>query len=63
MSIDTLSCLKASGFTYCIHECWIEENGGTFWHECVDNIANAWLAGYTNGIALIYSVLLLRSLC
>lgn len=46
VSQSTLECLLGSHFEYAIFECWRESNGGSFWPECVDNIANAWAAGF-----------------
>jgi peptidoglycan hydrolase-like protein with peptidoglycan-binding domain len=46
VSVATLECLQASGFEYAVFECWRNNNGGTFWAECVENVENAWKAGY-----------------
>ena len=46
VSQATLECLLGSHFEYAIFECWRESDGGSFWTECVENIANAWAAGF-----------------
>jgi peptidoglycan hydrolase-like protein with peptidoglycan-binding domain len=48
MSVETLTCLHDQGkFEFATFECWVEEGvKGSFWQECVDNIANAWTAGF-----------------
>ena len=46
MSQSTLECLRDHHFEYAIFECWREADGGSFWYECVDNIANAQAAGF-----------------
>lgn len=54
LSQSTLECLLDSNFEYAIFECWRESGGGTFWAECVDNIANAWAAGFEHVDAYMY---------
>ena len=47
MSLETLSCLRQQGpFHFATFECWVEVGPGTFWSECVGNIARAWAAGF-----------------
>lgn len=46
LSQATLECLRDSHFEYAVFECWRESSGGSFWGECIDNIANAWAAGF-----------------
>lgn len=48
ISTETFQCLKANHFEYAVIECWREKDGGTFWTECVDNVANARAAGYNS---------------
>jgi hypothetical protein len=45
IDISTLQCLRQHHFEYSVHECWTENNG-SFWKECVQNIANSWAAGF-----------------
>jgi hypothetical protein len=45
---STLTCLKNAGFSYGIFQCWREQGEGTFWEECISNIENAWLSGYSS---------------
>jgi len=47
MDIDYLTCLHdTAGFRFATFECWVEEGvSGSFWSECVNNIANAWKVG------------------
>ena len=47
MTTSHLQCLRSAGFEFATFECWLEP--GTFWPECVQNIANAWAAGFTAG--------------
>lgn len=47
VSQETYECLGDAGFEYAVVECWREKDGGTFWEECVSNIANAWAAGWS----------------
>jgi hypothetical protein len=48
LSLDTLTCLHdQGGFRFATYECWVEQGDqGSFWPECVQNIANTWEAGY-----------------
>lgn len=46
ISISTFECLLEHNFEYAVIECWVEKYDGTFWSECVDNIANARAAGF-----------------
>ncbi|CUG93286.1 Hypothetical protein, putative [Bodo saltans] len=48
LSLETLTCLREQGgFRFATYECWVEQGPqGSFWPECVQNIANTWAAGY-----------------
>ncbi|CAE7662910.1 unnamed protein product, partial [Symbiodinium microadriaticum] len=46
MSLTTFECLSSAGFVYATIECWREKDNGTFVDDCVDNVANAWAAGF-----------------
>jgi len=48
ITIETFECLKDNNFEYTVIECWREKDGGSFWFECVDNVANARAAGFSN---------------
>ena len=48
VSLSTSQCLLKQGIEFTVHECWREQNGGTFWNACPGNIANAWSAGFTD---------------
>jgi len=55
ISVSTYTCLKNAGFQYAVIEAWREQgDNGSFWAPAVDNIKNAWLAGYDRADAYMY---------
>ena len=46
ISKSTFQCLRQAGFEYTVIECFREKDNGTWWPECVDNVANARAAGF-----------------
>lgn len=55
ISVSTYKCLKDAGFQYAVIEAWRESgDNGTFWGAAVDNIKNAWEAGYDRADAYMY---------
>ena len=46
VAADTFTCLRDHGFEYTVIECWREKDSGSFVDDCVDNVANAWKAGF-----------------
>ena len=54
ISTETFQCLKDNHFEYAVIECWREKDGGSFWQECVDNVAHAREAGFTSVDVYMY---------
>jgi hypothetical protein len=54
ISTATFECLKEHSFEYAVIECWREKDGGSFWTECVDNVANARAAGFSSVDVYMY---------
>lgn len=47
VSVDTFKCLHDErGFVYTTIECWRNTGDGTWFNDCVQNVENAWTAGY-----------------
>ena len=54
LNVSTLKCFRDHGFEYMVQECWRESNFGSFWEACVDNVANAWAAGFRDVGVYLY---------